>query len=53
MAVSRQIQPVGLVQLGANEEVEVGDELILTHQRGCQAKLAVGLDYADDLQSAR
>lgn len=44
-----QVQPVGLVQLGTNEEVEVGNALILTHQSGSQAQLAVSLHNADHL----
>ncbi len=44
-----EVQPVGLVQLGADEEVEVGNALVLTHQGGCQAQLAVRLHNANDL----
>lgn len=31
-----QVQPVGLVQLGADQKVEVADALVLAHQRGCK-----------------
>jgi len=44
-----EVQPIGLIQLGANEEVEVGNALVLTHQGGCQAQLAVSLHNANHL----
>lgn len=50
VAGTRQVQPVGFVQLGADEEVEVGDQLILADQGGREPQLAVCLDNADDLR---
>ena len=44
-----EVEPVGFVQLGADEEVEVGDERVLAHQGGRQAQLAVRLGDADHL----
>lgn len=44
-----QVQPVGLIQLGTNQEVEVSNALILTHQSGSQAQFAVGLHYTNHL----
>lgn len=49
VACPGQVKPVGLVQLGADQEVEVGDALVLTHQRGRQAQLAVSLHNANYL----
>ena len=43
-----QVQPVGLVELGPDEEVEVSDERVLPHERRGQAQLGVRLDDADD-----
>lgn len=45
-----EVKPVGLVELGANEEVQITDTLVLAHQRRRQAQLAVRLHYADHLQ---
>lgn len=45
-----QVQPIRLVQLGANQEVEVTDALVFPHQCGCQAKLAVGFGNPNDLR---
>ena len=49
VAGSGEVQPVGLIQLGADEEVEVGNALILTDEGGCQAQLAVSIHNANDL----
>mmetsp|Transcript_18365 Transcript_18365/g.54815 ORF Transcript_18365/g.54815 Transcript_18365/m.54815 type:complete len:254 (-) Transcript_18365:357-1118(-) len=49
VARAREVEPVGLVELGADEEVEVADALVLTHQRRGQAELAVAVCDADDL----
>ena len=48
---ARQVEPVGLVQLGADQKVEVRDALVLAHQRRRQAQLAVRLHDADDLRA--
>jgi len=39
-----QLQPVGLIQLRADEEVEVADLVVLSDERGRQAELRVRLD---------
>lgn len=44
-----EIQPVGLIQLGPNQEVEVTNQGVLTYQGGCEPQLAVGSDDTDDL----
>ncbi len=49
VACPGQVQPVGLVQLGPNEEVEISDSVILSHQGSSQSKLGVCLDNANDL----
>lgn len=46
-----QVQPIGLIEFGADEEVEVGDALVLSDQRRSQAQLAVRLHYADHLRA--
>ena len=38
-----QLEPVGLVQLGPNEEVEIGDLVVLAHERRSETELAVRL----------
>lgn len=50
VAGAREIQPIGLVQLGADQEVEVRNALVLSHQRCCQAQLAVRFHYANHLR---
>ena len=44
-----QVKPVGLIQLGANQEVEIGNALVLSYQSGSQAQLAVGLHNTNHL----
>lgn len=43
-----EIHPISLVQLWANEEVEVGDEVILSNQRGGETQLAVGIAHTEN-----
>jgi hypothetical protein len=38
-----QLHPIGLVQLGTDEEVEVGDLVILAHERRRQSEFAMRL----------
>ncbi len=47
---AREVQPVGLIQLGPDQEVEVRNALVLPDQRGRQPQLAVRLHNADHLQ---
>lgn len=42
-----EIHPVGLVQLGTYEEVEVGDQIVLSHQSRREPELAVGVAHAE------
>lgn len=44
-----QVEPVGLVQLGAYQKVEVGDAFVFPDEGGREPQLAVGLDDADHL----
>lgn len=48
VAVVLQLHPVGLVQLGPNQEVEIDDLIILSYQGGGQTQLTVGLDYGQN-----
>ena len=50
MASVGQVQPIGFVQLRADEEVEVPDSLILSDKRGSQPEFAVGFGDSYDLQ---
>ena len=43
-ALVLQLQPVSLVQLRPNQEVQVTDLVVFTNQRRCEAKLCVCLD---------
>ena len=49
VASTGEIQPVGFIQLGPNQEVEISNALILSHQCSCQAQLAVRLHNANYL----
>jgi len=51
VARAREVQPVGLVQLGPDQEVQIADALVLAHQRRRQAQLAVRLDDANHLRT--
>lgn len=53
VAGAGEVEPVGLVELGADEEVEVVDAVVLPHQRRRQPELAVRLDDADHLAACK
>lgn len=42
-----EVHPVCLVQLGPDEEVEVGDQIILSHQSCREPELAVGVAHTE------
>ena len=48
-----KVHPVCLVQLGTDKKVKVFDLVVLTHQRCCQAELAVARDDGEHLPGSR
>lgn len=53
VACTGKVQPVGFIQLGPNQEIEVCNTLIFAHKSCCQPKLAVGLHNTNHLQATQ
>lgn len=49
VAISCQVLPVGFVDFGANQKIQVADALVLSYKSGRQSQLAVRFHYSEHL----